>query len=232
MKHLDAPIIRDYEEPKIMKQRKSTRALRVALVLGAAVAGTALVGFGGLAAWNAYTENAGNSVAAGTLAHAQTVACVSSLGTIPTSGGGVAGGWCNAVITVTNISSSWVGTSAVITIANTGSLTSTFQMSMPAAASGSLCPDLKLGITDPDAGAPGTVLSPTALTAAYSLPLTSIDNGSVSASWTGGGTAGTGAGATGNTFTLGLTAGGSFATDSTDAGATCSFNILFTQSSV
>src|ERR1035437_5684430 len=50
-------------------ERKSRRSLRVAMVLGAAVAGTALVGFGGLAAWNAYTENAGNSVAAGTLAH-------------------------------------------------------------------------------------------------------------------------------------------------------------------
>ena len=47
-------------------ERKSRRSLRVALVLGAAVAGTALVGWGGLAAWSAYTENAGNSVAAGT----------------------------------------------------------------------------------------------------------------------------------------------------------------------
>ena len=63
-----------------MEHRKSKRSLRVALVLGAAVAGTALVGWGGLAAWNAYTENAGNSVAAGTLTHANGLSCVSRWG--------------------------------------------------------------------------------------------------------------------------------------------------------
>ena len=213
-----------------MEQRKSKRSLRMALVLGAAVAGTALVGFGGLAAWNAYTENAGNSVAAGTLSHAQTVACVSSLGTIPTSGSGQSGGWCNAVVTVSGISSTWTVATGAITVANTGSLASTFYMSMPSAATGSLCADLKLGITDPDAGAPGTVLSPTALTSAYVMPSTQVDNGSSATSWTGGGTAGTGAGATGNTFTLSVTAGTNFATDSTDAGTGCTFNVLITQS--
>ena len=41
-----------------METRKSKRSLRLALVMGAAVAGTALVGWGGLAAWQAYTQNA------------------------------------------------------------------------------------------------------------------------------------------------------------------------------
>ena len=50
--------------------RKSRRSLRIALVMGTMVAGTALVGWGGLAAWSAYTENAGNSATAGTLSHA------------------------------------------------------------------------------------------------------------------------------------------------------------------
>jgi hypothetical protein len=50
-----------------------------------------------------------------------------------------------------------------------------------------------------------------------------------SLSWTGGGTAGTGSGATGNTFTLTIGVSGTFATDSTDAGQSCSFNLLFTQ---
>src|ERR1039458_8337868 len=45
------------------RRARRTRFIRVALVLAATVAGTGLVGFGGLAAWQGYTENAGNSVA-------------------------------------------------------------------------------------------------------------------------------------------------------------------------
>jgi hypothetical protein len=56
-----------------MENRKSKRSVRLALVLGAAVAGTALVGWGGLAAWQAYTQNAGNAFAVGTLTHTNTV---------------------------------------------------------------------------------------------------------------------------------------------------------------
>ena len=44
-----------------METRKSKRSVRLALVLSAAVAGTALVGWGGLAAWQAYTQNSGNA---------------------------------------------------------------------------------------------------------------------------------------------------------------------------
>ena len=79
-----------------MENRKSKRSLRVALVLGAAVAGTALVGWGGLAAWSAYTENAGNSVAAGTLRTTTTSAPTArpSIGGAP---GGAGPGWCSAV---------------------------------------------------------------------------------------------------------------------------------------
>jgi hypothetical protein len=202
----------------------------MALVLGAAVAGTALFGFGGLAAWYAYTENAGNSVAAGTLSHAQTVACVSSLGTIPTSSSGVAGGWCNAAISITGINSIWTGTTGTITVTNTGSLASTFTMQMPAAPSGSLCADLTLKVTDPDTGAPGTPYAATALSS--TMGATSLYNNAAtpSLSWTGGGTAGTGAGATGNTFTLTIGVSGTYPTDSTDAGQSCAFNLLFTQS--
>ena len=213
-----------------MENRKNNRSLRVALVLGAAVAGTALVGWGGLAAWNAYTMNAGNSVAAGTLSHAQTATCLSSLGTVPTTGSGVAGGWCNAAIAVTGVSSTWTGTTGTITVANTGNLASTFTMNMPAAPSGSLCADLTLKVTDPDTGAPGTPYAATALSSTMGLTNLYNNAGTPSLTWTGGGTAGTGAGATGNTFTLTIGVSGTYATDSTDAGQSCSFNLLFSQS--
>jgi hypothetical protein len=229
LNYLDGTVSHHHKDTKVMESRKSKRSLRMALVLGAAVAGTALVGFGGLAAWNAYTENAGNSVAAGTLSHAQTVACLSSVGTVPTSGSGVAGGWCSAAIAVAGENSTWTGTTGTITVANTGNLASTFAVSMPAAPTGSLCGDLTLKVTDPDTGAPGAVYGPTALTA--TMASTSIYNnaGTPSLSWTGGGTAGTGAGATGNTFTLTIGVSGSYPTDSTDQGTNCSFNLLFTQ---
>jgi hypothetical protein len=217
-----------------MEKRKSKRSLRVALVLGTAVAGTALVGWGGLAAWNAYTENAGNSVAAGTLAHANGLSCVSSLGVTPTSGGGPTAGWCSAVVTVANAdpANAVLPYSATVKIANTGSLSSTFQMSMPAApvsSGGTMCADLTLAVTDPDAGAPGTPYAATALTS--TMGLTTIDNNAATpgATWSPNGTAGTGTGATGNTFTLTVAAGTNFASDYADAGQSCTFSILFTQ---
>ena len=211
-----------------MESRKSKRSLRMALVLGAAVAGTALVGFGGVAAWNAYTENAGNSVAAGTLAHANNASCLSLTATPISTGSN----WCSAAITVTGVWSGWTAQTGTITIANTGSLASTFVMSMPAAGTGGLCADLTLKVTDLNSVAPdtGTVYGPTALTTA--MPLTSIYSNAAtpSLSWTANGAAAAGTGATANTFTLNVAPRNpAFSNDSTDQGTSCSFNVLFTQ---
>jgi len=213
-----------------MEGHRSRRSLRVALVLGAAVAGTALVGWGGLAAWQAYTENAGNSVAAGTLSHANGLSCVSNLGAIPTSGTG----WCAATITVANVDpATWTSTVGTIIIANTGSLKSTFTLNLPAAASGSLCADVTLQVKDLNTTAPdtGTVIASTALTtAALTTPVSLYSNaGTPSLSWTGGGVAGTGTGATANTFTVTVAPGSGFAGDYADQGTSCSFGLLFSQ---
>jgi hypothetical protein len=215
-----------------MEHRKSKRSLRVALVLGAAVAGTAVVGWGGLAAWSAYTENAGNSVAAGTLAHANGLSCVSNLGTIPTSGTG----WCAATISIANVDPATflaAGTTGTIVIANTGNLKSTFTLNLPAAASGGLCADLTLKVTDPNSTAPdtGTVIAATALsTAALTTPVNLYSNAATpSLSWNGGGVAGTGTGATANTYTVTVAPGGGFVNDYADQGTTCTFGLLFSQ---
>ena len=214
-------------------ERKSRRSLRVAMVLGAAVAGTAMVGFGGLAAWNAYTENAGNSVAAGTLAHSNYISssCASVIGVAPV---GTGPGWCSILITVTGADAvnGKLPATGIVKIDNTGTLSSTFQMSMPSApvsSGGTICADLTLAVTDPDAGLPGTPYGPTALTS--TMGATTIDNNaaSPSATWLPNGTAGTGTGAMGNTFTFtvaGLTA---FGNNYADAGQNCTFSILFTQ---
>ena len=211
-------------------ERKSRRSLRVALVLGAAVAGTAMVGFGGLAAWNAYTENAGNSVAAGTLSHANGLSCVSNLGSIPTSGTG----WCAATISVANVDpATWTSTVGTIIIANTGNLKSTFTLALPAAASGGLCADLMLKVTDLNTTNPdtGTVIANTALTTAALTTGVNLYSSATtpSLSWTGGGVAGTGTGATADTYTVTVTPGGSFGSDYADQGTSCTFGLLFSQ---
>jgi hypothetical protein len=214
-----------------MGNRTRKRSLRVALVLGAAVAGTALVGWGGLAAWQAYTENAGNSVAAGTLAHANGLSCVSSLGVTPTSGGGPTAGWCSAVVTVGNAdpANGVLPYSATVKIANTGSLSSTFAMSMPAAATGTggtICQDLTLAVTDLNGT---TDYAATALSTQMGSIGLKNNAGTPSTTWSPNGTAGTGTGATANTFTFTVAAGTNFPSDYADAGQSCSFNILFSQ---
>jgi hypothetical protein len=211
-------------------ERKSKRSLRVALVLGAAVAGTALVGFGGLAAWSAYTENAGNSVAAGNLAHANGLACTSNLGTIPTSGTG----WCAATISISGVDpANWTNTVGTIIIANTGTLKSTFTLNLPAAASGGLCADLTLKVTDLNSTVPdtGTVIATTVLSSAgLTTPVNLYSNaGTPSLNWTNGGVAGTGTGVTADTYTVTVTAGAGFANSLTDAGTSCTFGLLFSQ---
>jgi hypothetical protein len=213
-----------------MEIRKSRRSLRVALVLGTAVAGTALVGWGGLAAWNAYTENAGNSVAAGTLLHNNYVTsnCASVIGVAPV---GTGPGWCSAMMTITGADpvNNVLPATGVVKIDNTGTLQSTFSMSMPSAPSGSLCGDLTLKVTSLSTGAPGTPYAATALSTTRGATAVDNDAGTPSALWSPNGTAGTGTGATGNTFTFTVAALPAFANDYADAGQSCTFSILFTQ---
>jgi hypothetical protein len=211
--------------------RKSRRSLRIALVMGAMVAGTAVVGWGGLAAWSAYTENAGNSAAAGTLSHANGLACVSSLGVVPTTGTG----FCTATITISGVDpANWTSTFNTIKIANTGSLKSTFALSMGTALqapTGSLCADVTLGVTDLNSVAPdtGTVWAPTALTGTFTATGLYSNATAPSLSWTGGGAAGTWTGVTANTFTVTAAPGAGFATHYADAGTSCTFGLLFSQ---
>jgi hypothetical protein len=214
------------------KSRKARRPLRAAGVLVTVVASTAVIGWGGLAAWTAYTENAGNSAAAGTLAHANGASCVSLLGTIPTTTGT---GWCAATVTISGVDpANWTSTVGTIKIADTGSLKSTFTLSMGTggqAPSGSLCADVTLGVTDLNTVAPdtGTVWAPTALTGTFTATSLYSNATTPSLSWLGGGTAGSGTGATANTFTVTAAPGSGFATHYADAGASCTFGLLFSQ---
>jgi hypothetical protein len=212
--------------------RKAKRSLRVAVVLGAVMASTGLIGWGGLAAWNAYTEDAGNSVAAGTLSHSNGSSCVSLLGVIPTTTGT---GWCAAAVTISGVDpANWTGTTGTIKIADTGSLKSTFTLSMGTGAqapTGGLCADVTLKVTDLNTVAPdtGTVWATTALTGSFTATSLYSNATTPSLGWTGGGAAGSGTGASANTFTVALAPGAGFANDGTDEGTSCSFGLLFSQ---
>jgi hypothetical protein len=200
-----------------METRKSKRSLRLALVLGAAVAGTALVGWGGLAAWQAYTQNSGNAFAVGTLSHTNQVgintACNSTLSS-------TSPGACDVIVSGPALTSEFSGTSGTVTIVNTGSLSSTFSMSMPAApANNELCKDLALTVTDNEAS-PVTVYPQTALTA--QMGPTALKNSGGASTWATNDT---------NTFTFAIAPVNGFASDDGVLGTSCSFTILFDQAS-
>jgi hypothetical protein len=199
-----------------MEQHKSRRSVRLALVLGAAVAGTALVGWGGLAAWQAYTQNAGNAFTVGTISHTNAVgsqtACNSSLSsTTP--------GACSIIVTNAALTSDFTSISQTVTITDTGSLGSTFLMSMPAPGSSELCKDLALTVTDSETS-PVNVYPATALTAAMSP--TALKTSGGASTWANGNA---------DTFTFLITPINGYATDDAVLGASCSFTINFTQAS-
>ena len=212
---------------KTPQRKKKNKTVRLGMVLLVTLAGTAVVGWGGLAAWQAYTENDGNSVAAGTLQHKNTTsATCTSVTALPSTG-------CASVwVAVNNVSPSSVSPFATgtVKVSNTGSLNSTFKLvtvtsgtTTVTAPAGNLCADLNLQITD---AAAATV---------YNGPMnvainSAINNGLGAATWTSGGaTPGGGAVANGNTFTFTVTPGAAFATNSNDQGQSCSANFQFQQ---
>ncbi len=204
------------------RRRKRTHILRVALVLVATFAGSALLGFGGLAAWQGYTENAGNSVGAGTLGHTNTVGTQSCTSVTSTTLLNQAGNTCAAIISVSGVSPTSPATLATgaVTITSTGVLSSTFTMQMPAAATGSLCADLLLSVVDQSSV---TDYAASALT--NQMGSISIKDSAGATTWPG-----TSPGPAGSdTYTFTSTKGANFNTDPADAGQSCGFVILFTQ---
>lgn len=211
-----------------MSKRRHRKAVRLGLVLGGTLAATAIIGWGGLAAWQAYTENDGNAVAAGTLQHKNTVsATCTSVTALPSTG-------CDIVFNVSGVSPSSPATlaSGVVKVDNTGSLNSTFKLSTVTAGTttvtapaGNLCADLVLTVTDRN----GATVSSAAMSS--SINGVSLNNSAATPSsiWTGGGTAPNGTGATGNTFTFTVTRGANFNNNSADQGQSCTANFQFQQ---
>ena len=200
-----------------MEQRKSKRSVRLALVLGAAVAGTALVGWGGLAAWQAYTQNSGNAFAVASLSHTNVVSgtgvtCNSSSSLPMTTP-------CSVVVSGAILTSGWSGATGTVTIKNTGALTSSFEISSPPSdpPTGPLCAALNLTITGADSATPYV-----AQTGIAAISPTPLNTSTSSSSWAQNNS---------NTFTFHVTPETGFGTDNSVPGESCNFNVLFTQAS-
>ncbi len=188
-------------------ERKSSdgRKLRAGMVFVLVVAGTALIGWGGLAAWQAVTQNNGST--ATTLGvHMQNAAQVTG-GHLVTCTDQTSPAACGAVFAASGIVPGWgpnqVGT---VTITNTGTEASNFQLSLASAgvtaadpswsgADTTLCADLQLTIANSET--PAVTLYHGALAL---MPAQAISDNGGNATWVSGAT---------NTFdfSLGLPAG-------------------------
>jgi hypothetical protein len=196
--------------------------LRASLVLAVTLAGTGLIGFGGMAAWQAYSENAGNSVAAGGLGHSNAVGSQTCTSVTSTSLLNQSGNTCAVIVNVSGVapSSPSTLTTGAVKITSTGTLQSTLTMQMPSAAAGNLCADLLLSVVDQSSV---TDYPATALTT--QMGSTSLEDSAGATVWPG-----TSPGPAGSdTYTFTIAKGPSFNTDYADAGQSCAFSILFTQ---
>jgi len=198
-----------------MEQRKSKRSVRVALVLGAAVAGTALVGWGGLAAWQAYTQNAGNAFTTGSIGHTNVVKGGNTTCTSTSAENTI----CNVIVSGSGLDWNWPGVSNTVAITDTASLPSTFTLSTPADPSGLLCSYLTLEVTGSGSDNSTYVNQQAGI---GSIPTsTSLNTNAGSSSWNLGNS---------NTFNFAVGTTASYsATNSGAVGQSCTFSVLSTQ---
>jgi hypothetical protein len=221
-----------------MEQRKSKRSVRLALVLGAAVAGTALVGWGGLAAWQAYTQNAGNAFAVGTLSHINTVGSVTCDSTTTQANASQGSGKtpCSIIVSGASLDNWNAPLTGSVIIQSTGLLSSTFQMEMQNAPApvksgdGNLCGYLTLTVTDNEQPA-ATPYGPKSLSdtmTATTLYATNSDGTSTKPWVTGDTGTYTFSVAPGDGSTAAYTA---FDSNPLVLGSSCSFDVLFDQAS-
>jgi hypothetical protein len=141
-------------------ERKSSdrRKLRAGMVFVLVLAGTALIGWGGLAAWQAVTQNNGST--ASTLGvHMSNSATVGTGAAVPCTDQSVPG-TCGAIFDVGGITPGYPTTQVgTVQITNTGTEASTFHLSLSSAtvsgedglwtaADSTLCSDLQLTVND------------------------------------------------------------------------------------
>ncbi len=133
---------------------KGRRRLRLGLLISGSLAAMGLIGFGGLAAWTVTTVNGGSTFATGTVHHTN-LAKVGGAGAGTSCTDITSPGACGVIFTLAGAKpgSSTTGT---VQLTNTGSLASTFQLSLTSATGGTMCTSLNAQVVDNE-GVPATV---------------------------------------------------------------------------
>lgn len=137
------------------KKSKGRKAAALFMLGGGTIAALGLVGFGGMSAWTVATQNNGSTFATGTVHH-------SNLAKVGGAGAGVActdatsPASCGIIFTLAGAKpgSSTTGT---VQLTNTGSLTSTFQLTLASATGGTLCTSLNAQVVDNETSGAVTV---------------------------------------------------------------------------
>ena len=153
-----------------INRQHSDRRVRVGLVLLLVLAGTALIGWGGLAAWQAVTQN-NNSYAQTDGVHMQNVATITypSSQTPVTCTDQTSPSSCGAIFQVSSITPGFSQPAGTVQITNIGTEASNFTLNLKSAAVSAddsfwtasdttLCADLQLAVVDSEA-TPRTVYS-------------------------------------------------------------------------
>jgi hypothetical protein len=192
-------------------QDKGKRKLRLVVLIGGTLAAMGIIGFGGLAAWTVTTQNGGSTFATGTVHH-------TNLAKVGGAGAGVSctdltsPGSCGIIFTLAGAKpgSSTTGT---VQLTNTGSLASTFQLSLTSATGGTMCTSLNAQVVDNEA-IPATVYN-----AGLSImPAQNLKQSAGSLSW-----------ATSDTATYTFTISLPNASANSDMGQTCTVVYTWTQ---
>jgi len=200
----------------IDRPRPTHRPLRGTLVMLLVLGSTALIGWGGLAAWQAVTATNGSSFGTGGV-HIQNVATI----TYPNSAAPVtctdqtSPGSCGAIFSVAGAAPGFSAPVGTVEITNTGTLPTTFTLSLGSAVTTgqgtTLCGDLTLSIVD----ANGVTVYSGALTGLTTTA--NLDSSLSSPTWNQSDS---------NTFTFSLALPGS---QSSDQDSTCTADFTWTQ---
>jgi spore coat-associated protein N len=195
----------------LVKKVRGSRNLHLAALAAGTLAVAGLIGFGGLAAWTVTTQNNGSTFATGTVHH-------TNLAKVGGAGAGVS---CNdttspascGVIFTLAAAKPGSSTTGTVQLTNTGTLPSTFTLTLASATGGTLCNSLNALIVDNEA-TPATVYN----ASLSAMGAQSLKASTASATWN---TSDTGT----YTFTISLPAGSA----NSDMGQTCTAAYLWTQ---
>lgn len=203
-----------------MTPEKKRRRLRAGIALGATFVATWVVGFGGLALWTVVTENDNSSFSNGAVHHTNTAAVTAGGSVTCDDNQTLPATTCGIIFDVVGASPGFSRQVGTVQITNTGSIPTTFQLSLKSAvvsgAGTTLCGTLQVSISDSEAP-PVTVYSG----GLSAMPAQSLARQAGGLTWNSGDS---------DTFAFTLTL--PTTSPSSDQNSTCTVDYLWTQSSV